>query len=81
MNPSHMLFLYELSASRAQVAAGGPRSPRPQDPGPEGGEGEPAGDEDDDDDEPETRRDPSVAPREEPITLWPRLGGTPRQSS
>jgi len=48
MNLTIMLLLHDLA---------GPSSPRPADPSPEGGEGEPVGDDDDDDGEPEDRAD------------------------
>ena len=52
MNLTMMLLLHDYPTSLASFGASGPDSPRPQDPGPEGGEGESVGDVDD---EPETQ--------------------------
>jgi hypothetical protein len=48
MNLSIMLWLHDLSHPASER---GPHTPRPADPSPEGGEGEPVGDDDDDESE------------------------------
>ena len=52
MNLTIMLLLHEFSLPTHdcdEEVDAGPNSPRPADPSPEGGEGEPVGDDDDDD--------------------------------
>jgi hypothetical protein len=58
MNLTMMLFLHDFALPLDGIDAidDSPATPRPADPSPEGGEGEPVGDDDDDADERERER-------------------------